>query len=112
MKDIVSREQNDAAENYKRLLAVYKDSEDLINIGAYQQGSNAEIDEALSYIHVITSYSIHYTKLYESFGSFLSDALDKVAGQEQNVQNVNDKFLVGEVSADQVMIASERNNFV
>ncbi|GAA0395642.1 flagellar hook-basal body complex protein FliE [Paenibacillus motobuensis] len=44
----------------------------------------------------------------KSFGSFLSDALDKVAAQEQNVQNVNDKFLVGEVSADQVMIASEQ----
>ncbi|MCM3038288.1 flagellar protein export ATPase FliI [Paenibacillus motobuensis] len=57
MKDIVSREQNDAAENYKRLLAVYKDSEDLINIGAYQQGSNAEIDEALSYIQSIWAFS-------------------------------------------------------
>ncbi|NWL86387.1 MULTISPECIES: flagellar protein export ATPase FliI [unclassified Paenibacillus] len=57
MKDIVSREQNDAAENYKRLLAVYKDSEDLINIGAYQQGSNAEIDEALSYIQSIWTFS-------------------------------------------------------
>ncbi|AZS16115.1 flagellar protein export ATPase FliI [Paenibacillus lutimineralis] len=57
MKDIVSREQNDAAENYKRLLAVYKDSEDLINIGAYQQGSNEEIDEALSYIQSIWAFS-------------------------------------------------------
>ncbi|MCM3038292.1 flagellar hook-basal body complex protein FliE [Paenibacillus motobuensis] len=44
----------------------------------------------------------------KSFGSFLSDALDNVAAQEQNVQKVNDKFLVGEVSADQVMIASEQ----
>jgi len=44
----------------------------------------------------------------KNFGSFLSDALDNVAAQEQNVQKVNDKFLVGEVSADQVMIASEQ----
>ncbi|HEY4390348.1 MAG TPA: flagellar protein export ATPase FliI [Paenibacillus sp.] len=57
MKDIVPRELNDAAENYKRLLAVYKDSEDLINIGAYQQGSNAEIDEALNYIQSIWAFS-------------------------------------------------------
>jgi flagellum-specific ATP synthase len=47
MKDIVPDEQNDAASNLRRLLSVYKDSEDLINIGAYQQGSNPEIDEAI-----------------------------------------------------------------
>jgi flagellum-specific ATP synthase len=47
MKDIVPEEQNDAASNLRRLLSVYKDSEDLINIGAYQQGSNPEIDEAI-----------------------------------------------------------------
>ncbi|MNV89539.1 Flagellum-specific ATP synthase [compost metagenome] len=57
MKDIVEEEQNDAAENLKRLMAVYKDSEDLINIGAYQQGSNAEIDEAISYIQSIWDFS-------------------------------------------------------
>ncbi|MBP1904189.1 flagellum-specific ATP synthase [Paenibacillus turicensis] len=47
MKDIVPEEQNDAASNLRRLLSVYKDSEDLINIGAYQHGSNPEIDEAI-----------------------------------------------------------------
>ncbi|MGV2795026.1 flagellum-specific ATP synthase FliI, partial [Clostridium perfringens] len=57
MKDIVTDEQNDAAENLKRLLAVYRESEDLINIGAYQQGSNAEIDEAISYIQRIWAFS-------------------------------------------------------
>ncbi|GGF96729.1 flagellar protein export ATPase FliI [Paenibacillus aceti] len=57
MKDIVTKEQNEAAENYKRLLAVYKESEDLINIGAYQQGSNAEIDEAISFIQSIWAFS-------------------------------------------------------
>lgn len=44
----------------------------------------------------------------KSFGSYLSDALDNVAAQEQNVQVLNDKFLVGEVNPDQVMIASEQ----
>lgn len=57
MKDIVTKEQNEAAENYKRLLTVYKESEDLINIGAYQQGSNAEIDEAISFIQSIWAFS-------------------------------------------------------
>lgn len=43
-----------------------------------------------------------------AFGSYLSDALDGVAAQEQNVQSMNNKFLLGEVNADQVMIASEQ----
>ncbi|WP_055108464.1 flagellar protein export ATPase FliI [Paenibacillus ihumii] len=57
MKDIVPEEQSEAAENLKRLLAVYRDSEDLINIGAYQKGSNSEIDEALDYIESIWSFT-------------------------------------------------------
>ncbi|WP_420819447.1 flagellar protein export ATPase FliI [Paenibacillus thalictri] len=57
MKEIVPREQQLAAENLKRLMSVYKDSEDLINIGAYQKGSNPEIDESLDYIHSIWDYT-------------------------------------------------------
>ncbi|WP_342417487.1 flagellar protein export ATPase FliI [Paenibacillus sp. FSL R10-2782] len=57
MKDIAPRDQIDAAENIKRLMAVYKDSEDLINIGAYQQGSNAEIDESMDRIRDIWDFT-------------------------------------------------------
>jgi flagellum-specific ATP synthase len=47
MGDVVSREHGKAANAFKRLMAVYADAEDLINIGAYVKGSNAEIDEAI-----------------------------------------------------------------
>ncbi|WP_079910267.1 flagellar protein export ATPase FliI [Paenibacillus sp. 32352] len=57
MKEIVSKEHQLAAENLKRLLSIYKDSEDLINIGAYQKGSNPEIDTSLEYIHSIWDYT-------------------------------------------------------
>src|SRR5690606_5347378 len=56
MKEIVPDRQMDAADSLKRLLATYKDSEDLINIGAYQHGSNADIDTALKNIPQIWSY--------------------------------------------------------
>jgi len=36
-----------AAEYVKRMLAVYSEAEDLINVGAYVKGSNVEIDEAI-----------------------------------------------------------------
>ncbi|THF81266.1 flagellar protein export ATPase FliI [Cohnella fermenti] len=57
MKDIVSEDQQDSAEQLKRLLSVYKDSEDLINIGAYQRGTNSEIDKSIQFIQTINSYT-------------------------------------------------------
>jgi flagellum-specific ATP synthase len=57
MNDIVGRDQRDASEQLKRLLSIYRDSEDLINIGAYQRGSNAEIDKSIQFIDLINSYT-------------------------------------------------------
>lgn len=57
MNDIVGPEQKNAASQLKRLLSVYRESEDLINIGAYQTGSNPEIDRAIQYIELIQSYT-------------------------------------------------------
>ncbi|MBD2870739.1 flagellar protein export ATPase FliI [Paenibacillus arenilitoris] len=57
MKEIVTEEQQDAANEMKKLLSIYKDSEDLINIGAYQKGSNAEIDTALQSIDAIHGFT-------------------------------------------------------
>lgn len=79
MKEIVPARQTDAADRLKRLLSVYKDSEDLINIGAYQRGSNQEIDTSLEYIQTINDYLRQrtsdkvgyedaYNQLIEQFG--------------------------------------------
>lgn len=57
MKDIAPQEQIEATNNMKRLMAVYKESEDLINIGAYQRGSNAAIDESMDQIDNIWSFT-------------------------------------------------------
>jgi flagellum-specific ATP synthase len=56
MNEIVSPEHIRAATRLKKLLAVYRNSEDLINIGAYQAGSNAEIDEAIRYYGTILDF--------------------------------------------------------
>lgn len=47
MKDIVEPEQYEQAGRIKNLMAVYRNSKDLIDIGAYKIGTNAEIDEAI-----------------------------------------------------------------
>ena len=50
MNDIVDNDHKAMAYEIKKLMAVYRDAEDLINIGAYVKGSNDEIDEAISKI--------------------------------------------------------------
>ncbi|MFC0214337.1 flagellar protein export ATPase FliI [Paenibacillus chartarius] len=67
MKEIVPREQQEAADYLKRLLAIYKSSEDLINIGAYQRGSNPEIDMSLQYIQSIWDFTKQRTDEKLSF---------------------------------------------
>ncbi len=47
MKQIVNEEQYNIAAKIRDNLAVYEESEDLINVGAYVKGSNPKIDEAL-----------------------------------------------------------------
>lgn len=57
MKEIVPTEHMEAADQLKRLLSIYKDSEDLINIGAYQKGSNPNIDIAMDNIEAIWDFT-------------------------------------------------------
>ncbi len=47
MRDVSPPEQTAAASRLRALLAVHRDAEDLINVGAYVRGSNAEIDLAV-----------------------------------------------------------------
>lgn len=47
MGDVVSTEHRQAAWNVAELMAVYRDAEDLISVGAYQHGSNPKIDAAI-----------------------------------------------------------------
>ena len=56
MPDIVTDEHKAAAAEVKKALAVYRDAEDLINIGAYVNGSNEKIDHAISLIDRILGF--------------------------------------------------------
>ncbi|MCA9121264.1 MAG: FliI/YscN family ATPase [Planctomycetaceae bacterium] len=47
MPSITSQEQRDAAQAIRELMAIYRDHEDLISIGAYRQGSNRAVDAAI-----------------------------------------------------------------
>jgi len=56
MPDIITREHFEAFGSIKNMIAVYREAEDLINIGAYKQGANPEIDRAVKLHPAIQSF--------------------------------------------------------
>jgi flagellum-specific ATP synthase len=56
MTDIVDKEHLRAARAVLEHLAVYREAEDLVNIGAYVEGSNPKIDRALEKIDAINAF--------------------------------------------------------
>jgi len=56
MSHLVTPELKNAAYEIRDLMATYKKSEDLINIGAYKRGSNPRIDTAIDRTDVINAF--------------------------------------------------------
>jgi len=56
MPDVTTTEHREYAGEIKRLMAIYQESEDLINIGAYVKGSNEEIDLAVEKNKAINTF--------------------------------------------------------
>ncbi|HHW07801.1 MAG TPA: flagellar protein export ATPase FliI [Clostridia bacterium] len=63
MTEITDSEHQSLAQRLREVMATYQKMEDLINIGAYQKGSNPEVDEAI--------------KLYPKIVSFLRQDVDE-----------------------------------
>ncbi len=56
MPDVVDDGHRKRAMAFNEILSVYKEAEDLINIGAYVRGSNPQIDHALSKINKLREF--------------------------------------------------------
>ena len=56
MSQIADREHKQAAGKLKTVLATYNEAEDLINIGAYKNGSNPSIDYAIGKIDAVNEF--------------------------------------------------------
>lgn len=56
MKNVTSPEHVKLAQKLKEVLAIYKDAEDLVNIGAYKPGSNPKIDKVLKVIDPLNDF--------------------------------------------------------
>ena len=56
MNEVVDEAHLKAAQNLRALMAVYKEAEDLIHIGAYVKGSSRKIDTAVAKIDAINDF--------------------------------------------------------
>ncbi len=61
MSDIADDDHKKAASAVRRVLAVYHDAEDLINVGAYVKGSNPDIDKAIRLIGGVNEFLMQGT---------------------------------------------------
>ncbi len=60
----------------RRLIAVYTEAEDLINVGAYVKGSNKEIDEAIDKM--------------EEINAFLRQEIEEKSGMEETIRKAGE----------------------
>jgi flagellum-specific ATP synthase len=78
MIDVIDERHRNLAGKLRKVLATYKRAEDLINIGAYAKGSNAEIDYAINMIDPING--------------FLKQDISEKVGFAESVQNLVKMF--------------------
>ncbi len=78
MVDVVDENHMALAGRFRDTLATYKEAEDLINIGAYKEGSNPRIDEAIRLIAKIEDY--------------IRQEIDKGVSLEESVRDLKEVF--------------------
>jgi len=75
MPEVTSREQYQAAQELRELLAAYRDHEDLVSIGAYRRGSNPAVDLAI--------------EMREPIHAFLRQAVTERSSVEQALKGLS-----------------------
>lgn len=83
MPDIASKEHLEAAGKLRDLLATYRSAEDLINIGAYVDGSNPKIDEAKRKIDDVNNFLIQGTYEDAPFDETVSALVNLTRSEEK-----------------------------
>lgn len=71
MRDVVEEDHLEFARRFLQILSVYRKAEDLIQLGAYVQGSDPQVDEAVACIG--------------GFNRYLRQGMDEPCGFEQSV---------------------------
>jgi len=83
MNDVTTPEHRSLAGRLRDVLATYRASEDLINIGAYSAGSNPKIDFAISKIDAINSFLKQRVDERVSFEATVNALRELFVGSEE-----------------------------
>ena len=75
MPDLISGEHERAVQRVREILAIYQKSEDLINIGAYAEGTNPQIDYAIYHRDSVIEFLKQYVDQHYSFQEELQELL-------------------------------------
>ncbi|EYE88800.1 ATP synthase [Fervidicella metallireducens AeB] len=75
MSEIADDELKLKASELRDIMAIYKESEDLINIGAYQKGSNPKLDKAIEQMPLIDKFLKQATNEHVTFEEMRSKIL-------------------------------------
>lgn len=88
MVDVAAPEHLELAARVREIVATYRESEDLINIGAYVKGSSPKIDYAISKIDEINQFFKQDIKELCNFDDALSELSSIIGpGEEQAASN-------------------------
>ncbi len=88
MSDIVSDSHAEAAKTIIRSMAEYRNSEDLINLGAYQPGANMRLDSAIRMKDPIDDYLRQPRETAVSLAASIQN-LEVLAAQSRNLAGKN-----------------------
>jgi flagellum-specific ATP synthase len=92
MIDIVSPEHMQAAQRLKSTYSIYKEAEDMINVGAYVEGKNSKIDYATKMIDKITEYLRQEVDEQSNYEEDITRLKDMMAGYGQ--KSVQEKISI------------------
>lgn len=81
MNDVASDSHRAAAINFKRLYSIYQKNQDLISVGAYQYGSDPDIDEAIDYNPALLQFLQQHTSEAVSFDDSVNELIGMVGEQ-------------------------------
>ena len=81
MKDVTSEEHQQAASKLREVLATYEESKDLVNIGAYEEGSDPDLDYALAKIDQVNNFLQQGIKERSSYQKTVQQLIDIFSGE-------------------------------
>ena len=81
MNDVTTEPHKQAAKRFKKLYSTYQKNHDLISVGAYQRGSDPNIDEAIDFNEALNNFLQQDTGESFSYNESVKELIDLVGAE-------------------------------